>query len=212
MNQLYRMIPRATRWFEIHADYLFDQAPGTDYRAWMKQAPVPIYMVAKDPEIPTSVAYPIERMIAEFDLGSMRLNDKLAVEKGYFHSSVDYMLALAISEGVEEVGVWGIDMAHDTEYVHQKPSGSFWLGVAKGRGIKVTIPAASALLNSQGYRYGYDPEPSNEVLVQLRARAAALAERKAALQTELAQLEGSLQENTHWTEFAKHSQRGGVLR
>lgn len=210
MNQLYRFIPRFTRWFEIHTDYLFDQAPGTDYKGWMKTAACPIYMIAKDSEIPTSIAYPLDQMIAEFDLAGTRPQDPLAGEKGYFHSSVDYMLALAISEGAEEIGIWGVDMAHDTEYVYQKPSGSFWCGVAKGRKIRLTLPSASALLNSQGYRYGYDPEPSNETLNQLRFRAAALTERKAQLQSELANIDGSLAENQHWTEFAKHQRRGGV--
>jgi hypothetical protein len=210
MNQLYRFIPRFSRWFEIHTDYLFDQAPGTDYRGWMKTAGGPIYMITKDPEIPTSIAYPIDQMIAEFNLGRMRPQDKHAAEKGYFHSTVDYMLALAISEGAEEIGIWGIDMSHDTEYIYQKPSGSFWCGVALGRGIRLTVPPASALLNSQGYRYGYDPEPSNETLNQLRGRAASLNERKAQLLTELANLEGSLTENQHWTAFAQHQRRGGV--
>jgi hypothetical protein len=212
MNQLYRFLPRLTRWFEIHTDYVFDMASGTDYVGWMRQAKCPIYMSVKQPDIPNAIAYPLERMIAEFDLGSMRPQDRAAQEKGYFHSTVDYMLALAISEGFQEIGVWGIDMAHDTEYVYQKPSASFWLGVARGRGIRVTLPPASALLNSQGYRYGMDPEPSNETLNQLTARRKALEERKQALVKELDSLEGSLQENAHWTEFAKHIHRGGILR
>lgn len=212
MNQLYRFTPRLTRWFEIHADYLFDMAPGTDYAGWLAACPVPVYMATKNPAVPQAIAYPINQMIDEFGLATMRIDDKLAAEKGYFHSSVDYMLALAISEGFEEIGVWGVDMAHDTEYVYQKPSASFWLGVARGRGIKLALPSVSALLSSQGYRYGMDPEPSQEVMNQLKARQAALNERKIQLKDELASLEGSLLENQHWMEFAKHQLRGGTLR
>ena len=47
MNQLYRHIPRATRWWEMHqrTDFLADQVPNTDYLAWLKDCPIPIYMV-----------------------------------------------------------------------------------------------------------------------------------------------------------------------
>lgn len=202
MNQLYRYIPRLTRWFEMHQhegphSYVADMVPGTDYIAWMRACPVPIYMVSSRPDFVTSITYPLDQMLSEFGTD-------------YFHSTVDYMLALAISEGFEEIGVWGIDMAHDSEYEHQKPSGSFWIGVAKGRGIKVTIPHESALLHKV-HRYGYEPLPSDALVNQLAARARALHERRAQLQTEMNAVDGALQENDHWTEFAKHAKRGALL-
>src|SRR4051812_42075286 len=57
MNQLYRHIPRATAWFEIHQrkDFLADQVPGTDYLQWLKDCPIPIYMIEKFTDIPNSV-------------------------------------------------------------------------------------------------------------------------------------------------------------
>ena len=65
MNQLYRYVPRATRWFELHLhegpySYVADQAPGTDYVAWMKTCPIPLYMVSRKPEFPSSITYPLE--------------------------------------------------------------------------------------------------------------------------------------------------------
>lgn len=213
MNQLYRFIPRATRWWELHphegpTSYLSDMVPGTDYMKWLQECPIPVYMVSKHPAIPMSIEYPLQRMIDEFGLASLRPDMR---DKGYFHSSVDYMLALAISEGFEEIGVWGIDMAHDTEYIYQKPSGSFWLGVARGRGIKVTIPVESALLNNEGYRYGYDPLPSNELQNHMALRRKQLGERRQQLQTEMNAVDGAIQENTHWFETLKQMQRGSSL-
>lgn len=202
MNQLYRYIPRLTRWFEMHQhegphSYVSDMVPGTDYIRWMRECPVPLYMVSARPDFPTSITYPLDQMLAEFGTD-------------YFHSSVDYMLALAISEGFEEIGVWGIDMAHDTEYEHQKPSGSFWIGVAKGRGIKVTIPPESALLR-KAHRYGYEPLPEDAISKQLLQRAQALQERKNELLKEVYAIDGALQENGHWSEFSKHARRGALL-
>ncbi len=210
MNQLYRFVPRATRWWELHphegpGSYLMDEVPGTNYMKWLSECPVPLYMVSRHPKIPKSIEYPLDQIIEEFKLHDVRPDMK---GKGYFHSSVDYMLALAISEGFEEIGVWGVDMAHDTEYGYQKPSGSFWIGVAKGRGVKVTLPVESALLNNQGYRYGYDPMPSNEMEGQLRARRGALDQRRLQLLTEMNAVDGAIQENIHWTEMVKQMGRG----
>jgi hypothetical protein len=202
MNQLMRFIPRGTRWFEMHPhsgphSYVADMVPGTDYLKWMRECPIPLYMVSRREDFPTSITYPLDQMLAEFGTD-------------YFHSTVDYMLALAISEGFEEIGIWGIDMAHDTEYEHQKPSGSFWIGVAKGRGIKVTIPPESALLH-KAHRYGYEPLPSDHMSEQLAGRAKALHERRAQLATEMNAIDGALQENGHWAEFVKHQRRGALL-
>lgn len=213
MNQLYRFIPRATRWWELHPhdgpySYLADQVPGTDYQRWLRDCPMPIYMVSQHPNIPNSVEYPLQRMIDEFRLETVRPDMK---GKGYFHSTVDYMLALAISEGFEEIGVWGIDMIHDSEYGYQKPSGSFWLGQAMGRGIRITIPKESALLNNEGYRYGYDPMPKNELLAHLAMRSKAIAERRQQLVTELNAVDGAKQENDFWQETVRQMARGGSL-
>jgi len=213
MNQLYRFIPRATRWWELHPhtgphSYLSDEVPGTNYLDWMKRCPLPIYMVSQHPDIPTSVEYPLQRLIDEFDLESMRPDMK---HKGYFHSTVDLMLALAISEGFEEIGVWGVDMIHDSEYGYQKPSGSFWLGLAKGKGIKVTLPVESALLANEGYVYGYDPLPRNEVLVQFDLRYKQLMEHRQTLVQQITATDGSIQENRHWVEMIKNLSRGGTL-
>lgn len=202
MNQLYRFIPRATRWFEMHPhdgpySYIADMVAGTDYVKWMRECPIPLYMVSAHPEYPTSITYPLDEMIGTF-------------HRDYFHSTVDYMIALAISEGFEEIGIYGIDMAHDTEYEHQKPSGSYWIGVAEGRGIKVTIPPTSALLK-KAHRYGYEPLDSDILGQQLTLRARALQERRTQLMTELHAVDGAVQENAHWTEFAKHQRRGALL-
>ena len=202
MNQLYRFIPRATRWFEIHPhegphSYIADMVPGTDYLKWMRECPIPLYMVSRKPEFPQSITYPIDELSKQFT-------------REYFHSSVDFMLALAISEGFEELGVWGVDMAHDSEYEHQRPSASYWLGQAEGRGIKVTIPPESSLLRKV-HRYGYEALPSDLLSTQLGLRMKALQERRGQLVTELQAVDGAIQENAHWTEFAKHLRRGSHL-
>ena len=39
----------------------------------------------------------------------------------YGTNTVTYMILLAIAEGATHIGVWGVDMAVDTEYHYQRP-------------------------------------------------------------------------------------------
>lgn len=72
--------------------------------------------------------------------------DEVAETVGdYWCSSIAYMLALAIHEGAEEIGVYGVDMRGDDEYGYQKPNCEYLIGLARGRGIKVHIPDVSPL-------------------------------------------------------------------
>jgi len=86
LNQLYRHIPRATRWFDIHANWREDNVPGTDHPAWLQQCGIPVYMSGHEPSIPTSVQYPLARVIER------------VAGVDYFTSTVAFMVALSIYE------------------------------------------------------------------------------------------------------------------
>lgn len=78
----------------------------------------------------------------------------------YWNSSIAYAMALAIHEGAEEIALYGVDMKGDDEYGYQKPNMEYLIGLAIGRGIKVTIPDESPLLkfSPNGIRF-YDHVP-----------------------------------------------------
>lgn len=64
-----------------------------------------------------------------------------AIAKKYkraFGSTISYMLAQAIYEEVDEIGLFGVRLDAKDEYIQQKPSAYFWIGVANGLGIKTT--------------------------------------------------------------------------
>ena len=86
LNQLYRHIPRASRWFDIHANWRDDNVPGTDHPAWLQQCGIPVYMSGHEPSIPTSVQYPLARVIER------------VAGVDYFTSTVAFMVALSIYE------------------------------------------------------------------------------------------------------------------
>ncbi|MCG8430377.1 MAG: hypothetical protein MJA29_04315, partial [Candidatus Omnitrophica bacterium] len=157
VNNLYPHIPRANRWFEIHHIH---QEGGNYYRRgdrkfrgqdvneyltqlgeWTAKQDCAVYMQQHWDIVPTSIAYPIEDIIKAFGR--------------YFTNSISYQLALAIAEDFEEIHVYGVDMAVDTEYNHQRPSCEFFLGIAAGRGITVHIPNEADLLKTR-FMYGFE--------------------------------------------------------
>ncbi|MBT8449110.1 MAG: hypothetical protein KJO69_05445 [Gammaproteobacteria bacterium] len=71
-------------------------------------------------------------------------------------SSPAYMIGLAILRGYTEIGIYGVDMGvDDHEYFKQRPYMYAWIGYAKAKGIKVTIPEKCPLF-SETYDEGRD--------------------------------------------------------
>jgi hypothetical protein len=197
LNQLYRHIPRADRWFDIHHNWHEHVVEGTDHHGWLAAAPIPIYMVDRVPSIPNSVRYPIERVMQG--------------HVDYFTSTVAFALALAIQEGAKEIGLWGIDLIVGQEYDYQKCCAEFWIGVAHGRGITVTLPHTTALCKT-AYRYGYQTEPESLVkLSELTKRRQGLLDERHKKMIELANIDGALQETQMWGDLADLRTKGGTV-
>ena len=197
LNQLYRHIPRADRWFEIHREWNDHVVEGTDHQKWLAEAPIPIYMVDRVPGIPNSVRYPIERVMQ----GHL----------DYFTSTVAFAIALAIQEGFQEIGLWGIDLIVGDEYFYQKPCAEFWIGVAHGKGITVTLPKTTALCK-QTYRYGYQSEPESLItLSELARRKTGLMDERHKLMIQLANIDGALQDCQMWGDLADLRMKGGTV-
>jgi len=140
LNQLYMAFPEitehATRWFQLHERKFYDAAiRDHKHSAWMgAQKTFPIYMQQPEPDIPMSVKFPIQTMLANFG--------------EYFTNSISWEIALAVYEGFEEIHIYGVDMAQDDEYTEQRPSVEYFIGIAKGRGIRVHVPENSDLLKA----------------------------------------------------------------
>jgi hypothetical protein len=123
----------------------------TGHYYWLKQAhDIPIYMQEHYPDVPASVKYPFDEIIAEF-LPSLR-NEK-GEQLSNFTSTVAYCLALALHLGYKRIELYGIEAQTGTEYVRQKPGIFFWLGIAAGRGVSVVIQSRSTLLAEKPYGY-----------------------------------------------------------
>lgn len=130
---------RMDRLFEMHDRRLLEseysnRRPG--YFELLRTCGVPLYM-----------------QDAYDDLGATRYPfEAVGEDTGrYWNSSIAYAMAMAIHEGAEEIAIYGVDMAADDEYGYQRPNMEYLVGLAKGKGIKVTIPWQSPLCKFQPY-------------------------------------------------------------
>ena len=122
--------PRYALGFEMHDRALWGGK--AKYVERLRESDVPIMMRQEHEDISASLPYP---------LGTVQ--EKVG---SYFGSSVAYMLAYAIQQEVDEIGLWGVDLTEDI-YDHQRPNLEYLIGFARGRGIPVTVPSGSNLLS-----------------------------------------------------------------
>ncbi len=143
------------RWFEIHARHDLECDPNVIARhahhlqrlREIGAMGAPVYMHQVWPDIPNSVEYPLKAMTDRFG--------------GYWTNSISYMIALAIAEGFREIGLYGVNMAMDSEWGFQRPSCEYFIGFARGAGITVHVPPQSDLLGCP-FLYGYEDEKANK--------------------------------------------------
>lgn len=201
LNRAYIFMHRANRWFDMHGSHIYlnkMRRPG-DHVGWLQRFPGPVYMHEVDPNIPNSVAYPLEKVAKKIGSKIFRVNEKHEETdtsgEPYLTSSIAQQIALAITEGYNEIHLYGIDLNTDSEYAWQKPGVEFLLGFAAGQGIKVVLPDNCPLLHGHIYGRGYlSPEGENMSLEQLDARRKALDQKQADIGRQLAQMVGAKRE------------------
>lgn len=99
-------------------------------------------------ELPKSEPYPLHDVVAA--LGGVE----------YFTCSVAYCIAHAIYEGWTDITLAGMYHPHDSqEYMHHKDCIHYWLGIAIGMGINLSIHGETMLLKPHLWEsklYGYE--------------------------------------------------------
>lgn len=94
--------------------------------ASVNKTQTPMYSAKKWKDVPTAKVYPVSRIKSFFGTD-------------YFADSCCYMLALAIYKGFTHIHVYGFTYAWGSVYVTERPCVEFWLGMAMGRGITVSV-------------------------------------------------------------------------
>lgn len=175
------------RWFEIHGreteyagnPFFHSRNASNEHAAKMAALNCLVYMQKHWDDIPNSVEYPLQAMIAKYG--------------GYYTNSISYMMALALSEGFQEIHIYGVDMAQGSEYAAQRPSCEYFLGIAKAAGVRVYMPQESDLLKTS-HLYGWEQPKAHAMMVKLDSRKGELQTRLGQVQAELARLNNMQQQ------------------
>lgn len=204
LNELWKYLPRWTRWFEVHDDETLgvskrDASDGEQKRhlEWLSKdhGDKPIYMQPQfcGGAFPNARPYPLDLMSQHFGR--------------YFTSSIGYMLALAIYEGYTWIGLYGIDLASDIEYQQQRPNAEYFIGVARGMGRTVVIPETSAILKA-GHLYGYEKPLGNKTSEPIKNHLAGLKKKHEETLALLNTLDGAIQESENVLKLFDYKERG----
>jgi hypothetical protein len=140
-------LPRVDLWFELHSNLLWPEHEnyGRPYIEWLKAQPFPVYMQDQS-LVPRATIFPKDEIVAEFG-------------DDFFTSSFTWMMALAMKMGAVEIALYGIDMASRDEYVQQRPGFFFFRYLARQRGIKISAPHESDIMQSPALYAYVDSTP-----------------------------------------------------
>ena len=157
-------VPRWDRQYELHDIELTKAKEYGDYYPWLSKQTRPMFLRDAPPkEFAGGSAYPLGQILEHFQGLSGRT---------YLTNTVSLMVAHALYEHealgqtISDIAIYGIDMAQHalkgaghvgwftSEYARQRPSVEYWLGIAEGRGIKITVPPQSDILKTACI-YGY---------------------------------------------------------
>jgi len=148
-------------WFDLHPPSQFRKPKGwhRNYLKWLQTLRVPIFMQKEWDDIPMAIRFPKERILSEY--------------RPYFTNHVAWMIALAMTEGVKEIGVYGCEYSSDAERGLQRGSLEYWLGRFEQAGGRVHLPIKSTLLARPKELYGYQShdETTGKLVGSYRAMA-----------------------------------------
>jgi len=147
---------RWDRWFQMHKPVYYqrekDLGGFTGHYEWLQQehGDRPIYMLEEYDDVPNAVKYPLAEVSKA--LGGLRIGNKNKIK--FYHSTFDYMIALAIYEGYKRIEIYGFEFGG--KYKHQRFSAYTWKGIALGKGIELYEPEPNKhLFDTLLYGYAY---------------------------------------------------------
>lgn len=121
---------------------------------WLKKHPGPIYTSTIRPGYPGLIPFPLEEVLN----GGYDSNGGAP----YFNNTVAYAIAFAVHIGVKRISLFGVDFTRANAHHAEQGRGccEFWLGIAAARGVEITLPDTSTLLDACApdaeRLYGYD--------------------------------------------------------
>jgi len=194
-------LPRVDLWFELHGDLGWPEYQhwAVPYLAWLNEQSFPVY--AQDQSfIARATTFPKPELIRRFGCY-------------FFTSSFAWMIAYAIAEGATDIGLFGIDMSTDDEYLRQRPGFQHFLMLAMSMGIKIMAPNESDILQpSPLYGYSVATPIGRKLEVrkkELHARIEALKAQRNQIDWQITHLSGAADDIDYvisvWTGHQDHA-------
>ena len=149
---------KITRWCQVHQKGRYMRTNpryDIDHWKWLQEKHhFPIYMQRHDPEVPSSVPIPLREFSEKFLAGRYARGSEYmrVLEMG---STFSYIIPMAIMEGAQRIEFYGVELAQEVEYVEQRPSTEFWMGIAGAHGVEIYVPQITRVLKAHFYGYGY---------------------------------------------------------
>jgi len=102
---------------------------------------IPVMTLKKYSYLPNSIPFPLDKMHYK-----------------YCTNSFSYMIAYAIYKGATSIDLYGVGLIKELEYREQKACIEYWLGYARGLGIKWRVRGLTTLFSTMGHAglYGYE--------------------------------------------------------
>ena len=186
-----------TSWFDIHN---LDTLPRgfEKHLIWLGQQTKPVWIARPSEHVPNGLLFPFKKYQDQYP--------PAAVE--FFTSSAAWLVAKAIDDGYEKIGLWGIEMCTDEEYAFQRPGMKFFQIEAERKGIEFVIPPESDLAREKIPYPFCDETPLAKWLIQrevhLRDKRDVMAEQVGMVSKQIDSVDGALdilvhmKRHTHW--------------
>jgi hypothetical protein len=159
-------IPRCEVWFELHNVTVKEREGLSEWLEYLKKQDL-VYMQKAFPEFPASREFPLTQMLQKWG-------------PFWWTSQIAYMLALAIEQQPAAIGLYGVDMAANSEYNQQRLACQFFIWhIMTQTSIELVVPPESDILEPASL-YGYCE--SSRQWRKYNARKLELAHRIATLQ------------------------------
>ena len=185
-------IPRCDVWFELHNPELKIREGLTEWLDWLKKKPI-VYMQKVYPDYVGAREYPLQPIIEKWG-------------PFWWTSQLAFMIALAIEQQPHTIGIYGVDMAANSEYNQQRLACQFFIREILKSDTKLVVPPESDILEPAPL-YGYCESSRqwrkyNIRKLELQRRVNDLKESAAAKEKEANHLIGALDDLeyqlAHW--------------
>jgi len=110
-----------------------------------EQDGIPLCTLREFEWLSNSFAYPLDEIIEQHG-------------HKYFANTICYMIAYAIHKGATDIDLWGVSLFSNQRDSEERSCVEYWVGVATGKGLNITIHGESALLKvgAKNKLYGYE--------------------------------------------------------